>query len=119
MVSNEQIVAALISCNTRQAAADSLGMGITTLYERLRDNSLQALLNEAQGQIVSGATSSLQARLEAAVSTIAEVMTDKDNAPQVRLNAADCLLRNCLRYTEQSQILTRLDELERRLTDAE
>ena len=48
----------------------------------------------------------------AAVDATREIMDNSDNAPQVRLNAADAILRHGLRLTEQMDILDRLDELE-------
>ena len=40
-------------------------------------------------------------------------MNDSENSPQVRLNAADALIRNNLKLTEQTDILRRLEALER------
>ena len=47
-----------------------------------------------------------------AVDTIREIIEDKRNAPQVRLNACGLILQNCLKYVEQIDILSRIEELE-------
>lgn len=44
-----------------------------------------------------------------------EICSDTETAPQTRLNAADAIIRNTLKMTEQADILARLDELERQL----
>lgn len=41
-----------------------------------------------------------------------EICQNTDTAPQVRLNAADAIIRNSLKLTEQNDILARLTELE-------
>ena len=40
-------------------------------------------------------------------------MTDTEASQQTRVNAAEAVIRNNLKMTEQTDILTRLDELER------
>lgn len=58
-------------------------------------------------------TAALQGHLAGAIEVMGQICQDADTAPQVRLNAADAIIRNSLKLTEQNDILTRLDELER------
>lgn len=44
-----------------------------------------------------------------------QICTDEDTTAQTRLNAADAIIRNSLKLTEQNDILTRLDELEQQI----
>ena len=43
------------------------------------------------------------------------ICTDPEAAPQVRLNAADAIIRNSLKLTEQTDILNRLQKLEKEM----
>ena len=42
-----------------------------------------------------------------------EIMNDPDAAQQTQLNAAEAILRNSLKLTEQNDILTQLAELQK------
>ena len=44
-------------------------------------------------------------------------MEDTDTAPQVRLNASALILQNCLKYTEQADIISRIEELEKSMNN--
>ena len=50
-----------------------------------------------------------------AISTIAGVMNSKTANDQTKLNAAEAIIRNSLKLTEQTDILERLDKLEKNL----
>lgn len=62
---------------------------------------------------MENATRALQGRLSGAVEVLGEICSDPDVAPQTRLNAADAIIRNSLKLTEQTDILEQLRELER------
>jgi hypothetical protein len=47
-----------------------------------------------------------------AIATMVEVMADKSNSPQTRVNAADNILRHGVKLTETVDILEKLRELE-------
>ena len=51
--------------------------------------------------------------LSGAIETMASICNDLEVAPQTRLNAAESIIRNSLKLTEQADILRRLDEVER------
>jgi hypothetical protein len=55
--------------------------------------------------------------LTKAVDTIRGIMEDTDSAPQVRLNASALISQNCLKYTEQIDILSRIEELEKSVSN--
>lgn len=112
-VSNERIVAALLTSKTMQEAAESCGLTERAIRKRMETPEFRMLYADAKTAILERATTSIQGHTSAAVDTMAEVMKDTKNAPQVRLNAADAVLRNALKLTEQQDILERLSALER------
>ena len=87
-------------------------MSCKTIYNRLSDKDFKAEYDRRRTMALNEACNTLQATLTKAVD-IREIAENSDNAPQIRLNASALLLQNCLKYTEQVNILARLDELEK------
>jgi hypothetical protein len=117
-VTDEAIINALLSCKTNTQAADICGLSREQLCRRIKSPEFREKLKTARAYILEGATSALQAATSSAVDTMVSIMRDEENPPQVRLNASESIIRNCLRMTEQCEILQRLDELEARVNDA-
>lgn len=112
-VSDEKIIAALLNAGTNKAAAEAVGLSETQLYARMRKDAFKAKLADAKRRVLESATVAAQGRLGEAVATMADIMGNAENSPQVRLNAADALLRNSLKLTEQTDILERVGQLEK------
>lgn len=110
---DEQILTALLSCGNIKDASMAAGVSHTTVYKRLSDKDFKAEYDRRRTMALNEACNTLQATLTKAVDTIREIMENTDTAPQIRLNASALLLQNCLKYTEQVNILSRLDELEK------
>ncbi len=111
-LSDEQIIAALLTSRTNAAAARQLGVSAKTLYVRLRRADFQEKLRAAQDELVSRALSKLTGSLSDAADVIARIVRDNGTAAQTRVNAADCLLRNYLRLSEHCDLTARIAALE-------
>ena len=118
-VTDEQIIAALLTAGTHKKAAEAVGLSQTQLYARMRKDAFKAKLAEAKRRVLESATVAAQGRLGEAVATMAAIMGNEENAPQVRLNAAEALLRNGLKLTEQADILERMEQLEAAVAEFE
>lgn len=55
----------------------------------------------------------LHGHLGMAIETMAQVMVDKDSSQQTRLNAAEAVIRNCMKLTEDVDFEERLEAIER------
>lgn len=117
MVNDEKILAALVSTNSVVEAAEECGISKSTIYGRLRDPEFNAKYRAACRDLLRNHTADLQGHMGAAISTMREIMDQKDNAPQVRLNAADGIIRHGLNLTEKVDILNQLEDLESRLKE--
>ena len=111
-VSDEKIIAALLSATTNVEAARAAGLSTTQLYNRMRHPAFKEKLSEARARLLDGATAALQARMGEAVDTMTAVMHDPDAPAQTRLNAAEAVLRNSLKLSERSDVMARLEALE-------
>lgn len=109
---DEQIIAALLTYPTRKAAADACGMGESQLYVRLRDAEFKAKYDEARKQLLSQATDALTGHIMGAVDTMAEVMVGDSASPQVKLNAAEAIIRNAVKLAETMELRERIEALE-------
>lgn len=112
-ISDEEIIAAILSCPTNLQAAEKCGLSEGQMYKRMREESFRLKYAEAKTSLLERATALMQSNMSEAVSTMAEIMRNDKNSPQVRLNAADAIIRNGIRLTEQREILERLEALER------
>lgn len=117
-VPDEKIVAALLSCSTNKQAAAECGITEKQLYNRMSTAALKTKLTEARARLMDGATTALQARMGEAVNVMTTVMRDTDAPAQTRLNAAEAVLRNGLKLSEQFDILARLEALEAQSDDS-
>ena len=115
MISDEEIIASLIQTKTIREAAKTCGLCETQIYARLRDSTFKERYNKARIEMLEAVKDRLQGELMACVETLAQIRDDVENAPQVRLNAADGILRHGYRMTELFDVLARIEVLEARM----
>ena len=95
-----------------RSAATKLKINEQTVYRRKRDPVFIQKFNEARRERTEAARNVLQERAYTAADTLATIMQDKDAPAQTRVNAAAEILRQNVKYTEITDILQQLDELE-------
>lgn len=88
-ISDEELIAALISCGTMKAAAETVGLTERTVYDRMQDGEFKARYKAVKADIVRRAVFDINSKLGAALDTVLEIMQDKNNRPETRLQAAD------------------------------
>ena len=102
-ISDEEIIAALISTGTIKAAAQAAGIGERTIYTRMKSGEFQALYKAAKADTIRAAVNALNARTQAAIDTIAEIMEAQDINPATRLQAAQTILNHAGRFADRLQ----------------
>lgn len=110
---DEILIAALLASPTRSAAAKAAGIGETKMRERLRDPEFMKKYDAARRELLEQSTVYIQGIVCEAITKMREIMNDPDAAQQTQLNAAEAILRNSLKLTEQNDILTQLAELQK------
>ena len=111
-LTNEAIVAALITEGSIKGAAATLTCTARTLYERMKEPAFKALYAKARADMLKDACAQLQGHLSEAVATLAAIMKDTETAPQTRANCAVSILQYAGRFTETADILERLEAVE-------
>ena len=112
-IPDEVIVAELLNSVSIRAAAKKLELQERTIYDRMKKPEFKKLYADARADVLSHATATLQNFANQAVSCLALVMSKQEYAPQVRINAADALLRYCLKFSEKADITDRIERLEK------
>ncbi|MBR6393911.1 MAG: hypothetical protein IKS13_03750 [Ruminococcus sp.] len=112
-IPDEVIVAELLNSVSIRAAAKKLGLQEKTIYKRMKQPEFKKLYADARKEVVEQATARLQNFANQAVSCLALVMSKQEYAPQVRTNAADAILRYCLKFSEKADIADRIEALEK------
>lgn len=102
-ISDEQIISALLSKGTQRAAAAAVGISERALFDRMNDGEFQALYKAAKADLVRQTVVNINAQLQAAIDTVAEVMQNQENNPAVRLQAAQTILNTAGKFAQQLQ----------------
>ena len=102
--SDEQIIAALLQHGTMKAAAAAAGISERALYDRMNSGEFQALYKAAKADLVRSAVFNINSKLQAAIDTVTEVMSDPENNAAVRLQAAQTILNNAGKFAQRLQM---------------
>lgn len=113
-VSDEQIIAALLSNGTIKAAAAAIGVSERSIYDRMNEGEFKALYKSAKADLIRGAVVNLNMQIQAAVDAVADIMNDTSNNAAVRLQAAQTILNNAGKFSqrltaEEQSVATQID----------
>ncbi len=95
-VSNEQLCAALITHSSIREAAGALNVSEKTVYNMMSTTSFIKMYADVQRKILSGSILTCQSRMVEAINCISDIMSDKTANPQIRLLAAQTILKNSI-----------------------
>lgn len=109
----QKALLALLTNPTKEKAAAAAGITPKTLRGYLTDPVFQAEYKRAFSELVEDATRQAQQDMGPALSTLREIVGDEGENAQARISAARSILKYSLKLTETTDILTRLDELEK------
>jgi hypothetical protein len=107
----EQFIAALLSCPTVEAAAETVGIGNVTASEWRKDPAFAERYREATREAMRQAGAQLQGAAREAVGTLRAIQS-KGESEAARVSAARTILDMALKAAELEDIQQRLDSLE-------
>ncbi len=108
----QRALVALLTNSTKEAAAKAAGIESKTLRRYLSGPEFQAEYRKAFAAMVEDATRQAQQAIAPALSCLREIVEDKEEAAQTRIQAARSTLEYALRLTEQLDIVERIQALE-------
>lgn len=90
-----------------------------TYYNYLNDDAVKQEIFNIRLASLENTTRFLQDNLNECSKELIKIIKDEKTAPQIKINAINSVFSNCSKLTEQVDILTKLNDVEQRLTDAE
>ena len=109
-------IGALLSRPTISAAAESVGIGESTLRRWLKDRDFLAAYRAARREAVSQAVGHLQGACSVAVVALTDISQDVNSPASARVSAARTVLELALKGVELEDLAVRVEELELRVT---
>lgn len=100
-ISDEQIIAALLSSGSISEAAAQTGLSARAIYDRMGYREFKAAYSAAKADIVRQAVLSLNRNLSAAVDVVMEIMSDEENPAATRLQAAKMIIENAGKFADR------------------
>ena len=102
-VSDEEIIAALLSCNTVSETSKKCGLATRTLYDRMNSKRFQLLYNGAKADVLRTAVNLITGKLTEAVKVVSEIMSNTSVNPAIRLQAAQTIIKSAVALSEKLQ----------------
>ena len=112
-ISDERIIAALLSCPTLEATAEQCGLSVRQLFERRQNPAFVRKLREAQDEALATTTRYLQHATGSAANVLVDIAKTPGRPAQVRISAARTILEQAAKFTEIVDVQARLEALER------
>ena len=110
---------ALLTEPTRRAAAKKAGISESTLRSYLATPDFQENYRVAFSELVTDATRQIQQAISPAVSTLRGIVESADEPATARIQASRAILEFALRMTEALDIVGRVEEMERTISELE
>ena len=95
----------------------TLDISRNTAYTYLQDKDIKAEINQRRNEMLSNATIYLQDQLQACSGVLMDIINEETAPYQVKVNAINSVFNNCNKLTETTDIITRLNDIERRLVE--
>jgi len=110
-ISNEQLCAALITHSSIKEAAGALNISEKTVYNMMSTTDFISMYADVQRKILSGSILTCQSRMVEAINCISDIMADKETNPQIRLLAAQTILKNSIAMMKLSDSIKKREKI--------
>ena len=108
----EQVIMALLSYPTVREAAESTGVGMSTVNNWLTQPEFRARYEAARREQLDGAKQAIRAASLGAVRTLQTISEDGNAKESARVSAAKSILDLVLRISDTEDVLARIERLE-------
>lgn len=116
-IRQEKFLKALLEAGTIEQACRMAGINKTTGYKYLKDETFLIEYRKLRREAMQQVTARLQKKSEKAVDVLAEIMNDKDNSPNARVQAAKNTLDVAYRSIELDNMAERIEKVEAFMND--
>lgn len=112
----ERVLNALLTHTTVQAAAESIGMPLRTMYSVMAKPEFKEELREHRQKVVEASCTALQTNMGKATDVLVEIMHDETQPARDRVAAARSIIEFGIESAKFVDILPRLEALEKAST---
>ena len=113
----ERALRAMLTAHTVKEGARIAGISESRMYALMKEPSFQNRLREESGALLKITSKHLSEKAGSAVEVLCGVMEDENAPVQARVAAADKVIGHALKVSERVDLLTRIEELERAVTN--
>lgn len=106
---------ALLVCPSKADAAFTAGISPRTLTKYLADPEFKTAYKDAIAEVVGDATRKAQLSISPAIDALRAIVEDENEQSSIRVSASRALLEFGLKYTEFTDVLSALRDIERGL----
>ena len=110
---------ALLSQPTISKAVETAQISRAQGYRWLKDETFKGEFESRKMEVLQSCVGQMQQGFEDAVSELLQIIRNSRTAPQIKINAIDCLFRNWKPLAEQCDVMAKLSELEERMKGIE
>jgi predicted ArsR family transcriptional regulator len=108
----KKAIAALLATNTREEAAERLGINSRTIRKYFSDPVFVKEYEKAKNKLFSSATQQIQKSIMPAINTLRDILGSDTANEQVKVSAARSILEYGIKLTEMESMCKRIEELE-------
>ena len=108
----EKVISALLTSDTQKEASAKIGISDRTLRSYLANPAFNDEYQRRKQKILIDATRQLQSNLKLAINALKEIVTNTDSSDGAKINASRALLEYGLRFTDMTDVISRLEALE-------
>lgn len=116
-VTDNQLISALLSCPTIKLASESVGLSEQSVYSRLRKPDFREKLQNARTTQFQVISNKLEDANFKALDTLISILDDSEVSAGIKVRASQTLLDLSLKNREQSDIISRIENLEQMLDE--
>jgi hypothetical protein len=101
-----------IKCNSIVDICNNCKISKQTYYNYINKPQIKKIINQMRVEVLQNTTRKLQGHLELCSDELIKIIKDDNTAPQVKINAINCVFNNCNKMTEQIDVLSKINEIE-------
>lgn len=116
-LNRENIAMCILTTSTYEEAAEKSGVSKSTLYRLRKDPEFQDIINQVKNNMFQDTMKKAQAYSMESLEVLRKIMNDGAATDSSRVSAARTILELGLNSAEQEMILSKIEKLERMMTD--
>ena len=116
-LNRENIALHILTCSTYEEAAEKAGVSKSTIYRLRKEPEFQEVINQVKNSMFKDTMQKAQGYCMESLEVLRSIMNATAATDSSRVSAARTILELGLNSAEQEMIVSKIEELERRMFD--